>query len=67
MKSSSDIRTSNLIFLPSVFVLLLRGVMSGRALIYAPYSQFSGKGKKGKKRKGGKKGGEASEARDLGS
>lgn len=63
MKSSADIHISNVISTQSVFVLVLRGVMSGRALIYAPYSQFSGK--KGKKRVGG--GEEASEGRDLGS
>lgn len=48
---------------PAAFVLFLRGVMSGRALIYNPHSQFSEK----KRKKEKKKGGEASEARDLGS
>lgn len=62
MKSSSDIHISDVISAQSVFVLVLRGVMSGRALIYAPYSQISGK-----KRMGGGEGGAASEGRDLGS
>lgn len=62
MKSSSDIHISDVISAQSVFVLVLRGVMSGRALIYAPYSQISGK-----KRMGGERGGAASEGRDLGS
>ena len=72
MKSSSDIHISDVISAQSLFVLVLRGVMSGQALIYAPYSQFSGKKKEKKdppppkkKRWGG--GGEASERRDLGS
>lgn len=54
---------------PAAFVLFLRGVMSGRALIYTPYSQFSvtKKKKRKKERQEKKKGGEASEARDLGS
>lgn len=63
MKSSSDIHISDVISAQSVFVLVLRGVMSGRALIYAPYSQISGK-----KRMGGwGEEAEASEGRDLGS
>lgn len=47
MKSSSDIHISDVISAQSVFVLVLRGVMSGRALIYAPYSQISGKKRMG--------------------
>lgn len=46
----------------SVFVLSVRGVMSGRALIYGPYSQFSER-----KERRGRGAMEASEARDLGS